>query len=148
MQDPIKALLVFDRPEPLHELAVALHKQSVEVWTAGSSGEAAHFLLYGHRLPNVVFTDVEFPDGTWNDILRLAAWTLEPVNVVVVSPAPDVDLHHKAIERGALHCIVPPFVREELAQVIQASEPRISLVPPELRPTNLFQVGMDYSWVI
>jgi DNA-binding NtrC family response regulator len=121
VQQTITGLLVFDKPETLHALKVALQGQSVEVWTARTCNEAAGFLKYGEQVPHLVFTDIQFPDGTWVDILLLSREALEPVNVIVVSPPKDVEFYVQAFQWGVFDFLVPPFGQNETAHVVRTA---------------------------
>jgi DNA-binding NtrC family response regulator len=122
MKETITALLVFDKSETLHALKVALQGQSIEVWTARTCSEAAGFLNnYGAPVPHLVFTEIQFPDGTWVDILLQAQEALEPVNVIIVSPPEGVAFYSQAFQWGAFDFLVPPFVQNETAHVVQTA---------------------------
>jgi DNA-binding NtrC family response regulator len=120
VQQAITALLVFENPETLHSLKVALQCQSVEVWTARTCSEAAAF-LDAEQVPHLVFTDVQFPDGTWIDILLQAQKASEPVNVIVVSPPKDVEFYIQAFEWGAFDFLLPPFDQNETTHVLRTA---------------------------
>src|SRR5947199_1988826 len=82
MEDKICALLVHDgRGDQLSSL-----KQNLDdiVGVAKTCGEAAHYLQKPNP-PHLVFTDTAMPDGTWQDVLKLAAKAPKPVNVIVVA---------------------------------------------------------------
>ena len=120
MEHPVTALLVFTRPETLHQLKVALAHSRVASSTVRTCGEAA---LHLWRLdpPHLVFTDTQLEDAAWTDVLRLAARALAPVNVIVVSPVVDVGLYIQAIELGASDFLVPPFRPEEVGHVVRTT---------------------------
>lgn len=120
MEDPITALLAFTRPEPLHELKVALGHLRVESSTVRTCGEAALY-LWSQDPPHLVFTETQLADGTWTDILHLAARALAPLSVIVVSPVVDVELYIRTIELGAFDFLVPPFRPEEVGHVVRTT---------------------------
>ena len=120
MEDHITALLAFTRSEPLHGLAVALANLRIENWTVRTCGEAALY-LGRQEPPHLVFTDTQLADGTWTDILQLAAKALVPLNVIVVSPVVDVELYIRTIELGAFDFLVAPVGREEVSHVVRTA---------------------------
>jgi NtrC-family two-component system response regulator AlgB len=118
MKEPIKALLVQARPDPLDTLRLALEEHRIEIRTARNCGEAA-LALWSDRPPHLVFTEAQLSDGNWGDVLTLAARASEPVNVIVVAPHVDLILYIQAVERGAFDFIVPPFSDPELLHVVR-----------------------------
>jgi DNA-binding NtrC family response regulator len=124
MEEPITALLAFTRTEPLHELKIALANLQIKSQAARTCGEAALY-LWSQEPPHLVFTDTELADGSWKDILHLAAKALAPLNVIVVSPIVDIDLYIRSIELGAFDFMVPPFGREEVGHVVRTAEANV-----------------------
>lgn len=120
MEDPITALLAFTRPEPLHELKVALEHLRVESSTVRTCGEATLY-LWSQDPPHLVFTDTQLADGTWKDVLQLATKASAPLNVIVVSPFVDVGLYIQTIELGAFDFLVSPFRPEEVGHVVRTT---------------------------
>ena len=126
MKENIKALLVQARHNPLDPLRLALEEQSIATLTARNCGEAA-LALWSDRPPHLVFTEIQFTDGNWTDVLTLADKASEPVNVILVAPFADVTFYVQAIERGAFDFIVPPLSDPELLHVVRiASENAIT----------------------
>ena len=89
MREGISALLVHDEAEPLGALQAALEGLSVRTYHARSCREAMR-LLEQSTSPHVVFTDPMLPDGTWADVVRLAAKAPAATNVIVVGRLADV----------------------------------------------------------
>ena len=118
MKENIKALLVQARHNPLDPLRLALEEQSIATLTARNCGEAA-LALWSDRPPHLVFTEIQFTDGNWTDVLTLADKASEPVNVILVAPFADVTFYVQAIERGAFDFIVPPLSNSELLHVVR-----------------------------
>ncbi len=120
MQGEISVLLVHDQGEPLDGLKLALESQSFKtcrVWSCqGASQE-----LRRSDPPQLVFTDTTLPDGTWRDVVALAAKAAAPVNVIVVARLVDVPLYIEVIESGAFDFVAPPFVPLDLAHVIRCA---------------------------
>jgi DNA-binding NtrC family response regulator len=121
VQQTITGLLVFDKPETLHALKVALQGELIEVWTARTCSEAGDFLKCEEQVPPLVFTDIQFPDGTWVDILLQAQEASEPVNVIVVSTPKEVGFYVQAFQWGAFDFLAPPFGQFETAHVVRTA---------------------------
>ena len=102
MEDKICALLVHDgRGDHLSSFRQNLDQV---VGVAKTCGEAAHYLQKPNP-PHLVFTDTAMPDGTWQDVLKLAAKAPKPVNVIVVARDANFKLYLEARERGAFDLI-------------------------------------------
>jgi DNA-binding NtrC family response regulator len=68
--------------------------------------------------PQLVFTGVTLPDGSWREVLVLAGQTGEPTPVIVVSRLVDLRLYINALEGGVSDFIVPPFRPPDVAWII------------------------------
>lgn len=66
----------------------------------------------------VIFTDVQLPDGDWKQVLGVARQPSARAEVIVVSRFVDVPLYLDALEAGAYDFIVPPFRTLELGYII------------------------------
>jgi DNA-binding NtrC family response regulator len=84
MQSEWSALLVHDNEDPVGGLAAMLEAQSVKTSRVKTCHEAAQ-VLAGAELPRLVFTDTALPDGTWKDVLSIAARGRQAVKVIVVA---------------------------------------------------------------
>jgi DNA-binding NtrC family response regulator len=120
MKNRISALLVHQQAEPLRALDQALTSQSIQTTRARSCREAGLF-LNGANPPHLVFTDTTLPDGSWAEVIALAAKATIPVNVIVVGRGVDTRFYVEAIEAGAYDFVVPPFAAPELAYVVQCA---------------------------
>jgi DNA-binding NtrC family response regulator len=120
MKEATSALFVHYESEPLGALEKALEGQSVKVCHASSCREASHLLQYSNP-PHLIFTDTMLPDGTWADVVGLAANAPVRVNVIVVARLVDIRLYVDVIERGAFDFLAPPFVPSDLAHVVRCA---------------------------
>ena len=118
MPEKITALLVSDGREPFEKLELALENLGVKTYRAASRAEVA-ILLEPPHCPQMIFTDTTLPDGTWADVLALAARHLVPV--IVVSRVVDHELYIQCLERGAFDLVVPPFVNTDLAHIVRCA---------------------------
>jgi DNA-binding NtrC family response regulator len=112
-----RALVVHDQDQPFGELERVLQNLHIEVVRARTCSEA-FTALHQDSPPNLVFTDVTLPDGTWKDMLRGVAGTPVPADVILVSRIVDDGLYISALESGALDFVVPPFGPSDVAHVI------------------------------
>jgi DNA-binding NtrC family response regulator len=90
MTEEITALLVSAGDETFEKLELALDRQGIRAYRALSSAQVLA-LLEQPDCPQMIFTDTTVPDGTWADIVDLAA--PHSVPVVLVSRLPDLDLY-------------------------------------------------------
>ncbi len=120
MKEAASVLFVHHESEPFGALEKALEGQSVKVCHASNCREASD-LLENSKPPHLVFTDTMLPDGTWADVLGLAAKAPAPVSLIVVARLPDMRLYVEAIENGAFDFLAPPFVPSDLAHVVRCA---------------------------
>jgi DNA-binding NtrC family response regulator len=125
MKEACLVLFVHDESEPLIALEKALEGQPMHVCHARNCREALG-LLVNSKPPHLVFTDTTLPDGTWVDVLALAAKALAPVNVIVVARWVDIRLYVEVIDCGAFDFLVPPFVPSDLAHVVRCAVENIA----------------------
>ncbi len=97
-----------------------LEGQRVKVCHTRNCREASR-LLQDSDPPHLVFTDTTLPDGTWTDVLGLAAKAPVPVNVIVVARFVDMRLYVNVMWRGAFDFLAPPFVPSDLAHVVRCA---------------------------
>lgn len=117
----VKALLVYNQDEPLSELRRALETQPMETHRARTCRQATDYLHESSDRPHVIFTDTTLPDGTWEDVLRVAREAPSAADVVVISRWPDVKVYIDALERGAFDFMTPPFREVELDHVLRCA---------------------------
>ena len=120
MKEQISALLLHDLGDSLGPLKLALEGQSMEVCWMRNCQEASTPLL-GANPPHLVFTEIDLPDGTWRDIVKLAVKAQKAVNVIVVARLADVRFYLETIVSGAFDFIVPPLTGFELGHVVRCA---------------------------
>ncbi len=120
MKANISALLVHQNSETLAALKAALERQGLRVVQVETHAQAQR-LLGGLNPVPLVFTDIQFPDGTWADVLALAEKASQPVNVIVVARVVDTRFYVEAIETGAFDFIAPPFTTADLDYVVHSA---------------------------
>lgn len=120
MQQAVSALVVYHQSEPLRALRQQLETLSVSTAHAASCGEAAENLA-GPNPPHLVFTDTTLPDGTWEEVMALAAHAPLPVNVIVVARVVNTRFYVHVIEAGAFDFVAPPFAPADLSHVVRCA---------------------------
>lgn len=116
----IYALLLYVQDEPLGTLKVMLEGQEVRAYRGRSCREAFAWLK-SWKPPELIFTAITLPDGTWEDVLSLAAKMSRTTSVIVVDRWFDIQLYAEAVQRGAFDFIVPPFDRSNLVHIVRCA---------------------------
>jgi len=120
MQGEIAVLLVYDQAEPLAALRLLLESQSFKTSRSRNCQETSRELQQPDP-PLVVFTDTTLPDGTWREVVALAAKATAPVSVIVVGRLVDVPFYIEVIESGAVDFVAPPFAPFDLNHVTRCA---------------------------
>jgi two-component system, NtrC family, response regulator PilR len=102
----ITALIVHDHGEHLARFEESLRLRDVELTHARNCQEASRALQQS-PLPLLILTDTMLSDGTFHDILELAAEAEQFVNVLVVSEIGNITLYLEAMEHGAFDFLTP-----------------------------------------
>ena len=102
----VTALFVHDHGEHLARYEECLRLRKVEVVHACNCEEVSQALKQDLP-PLLIFTDTRLSDGTFKDILELAAKSEKFVNVLVVSKIGNITLYMEAMERGAFDFLTP-----------------------------------------
>jgi DNA-binding NtrC family response regulator len=120
MQERIAALLVHDRAEPMGFIRRALEAQFIDTQSVRTCHEAFQ-TLWGHQPPHLILADARLPDGSWEDVVRLATEAPAPVNVIVVAEVVDIAFYLEVIQRGAFDFIVPPMPLPDFNHVVRSA---------------------------
>jgi DNA-binding NtrC family response regulator len=102
----ITALIVHEHGEHLARFEEYLRLHKVEVTHARNCQEASQALQQS-RPPLLVFTDTKLSDGSFQDVLKLAAKAERFVNVLVASKVGNITLYMEAMEGGAFDFLTP-----------------------------------------
>ena len=102
--------------EALNE-ACGLNK--VTLFVATGCGEAEGGIDKLH--PEVVVCALNFPDGDWRRILRLATEARMSSNVIVVSQHEDIPLYLKVMESGAYDFATLDTPKSDLSWILQCA---------------------------
>ncbi|MBN3518933.1 response regulator [Algoriphagus lutimaris] len=110
-------LVVDDELEIRALLSRFLARKGYEVFSAGTLSEGRQ--LVNERNPNLIFLDVNLPDG--NGLKELKKWSqdFDSLNVIMMSAFDHLEAREEAIQSGALHFLSKPFNLARLEQVIQ-----------------------------
>ena len=98
--------MVHDHGEDLAKFEESLRLHKVELAHARTCREASQAIQQDSP-PLLIFTDTRLSDGTFQDILKLAAEAEEFVNVLVVSRVGSTTLYMEAMEHGAFDFLTP-----------------------------------------
>ncbi|HEV2348965.1 MAG TPA: hypothetical protein VG028_03865 [Terriglobia bacterium] len=120
MRDNIRALLLHSYDVPGTALKRALEDQFIATEMAQSFSEATRRIACSNP-PHLVFTETDLPDGTWCDVVDLAARASRPVSVIVVSPVADIPLYIDVMERKAFDFITHSFTTPELNLILRCA---------------------------
>ena len=120
MADDIRALLLHSYDVPGTALKRALEDQFIATELAQSFTEATGRISCLNP-PHLVLTETDLPDGTWCDVVDLAARASRPVSVIVVSPVADIPLYIDVMERKAFDFITHSFTTPELSHILRCA---------------------------
>jgi DNA-binding NtrC family response regulator len=120
MRERITALLVHDQPEPLGSVRLTLESQFIETQSVRTCHELNQ-ILSGRQPPHLALVDSQLLDGSWEDVVRLAARAPVPINVIVVSEVVDINLYLETLQRGAFDFIVYPMSLLDFAHVVRSA---------------------------
>ncbi len=104
----------------MQELACALDPCPLEIRTVTGCREAGGG-IGRHGTADVIFTDVQLPDGDWKRVLQMARHSPSPAEVIVVSRFVDVPLYLDALEEGVFDFVVPPLRTVEIGYIATAT---------------------------
>jgi two-component system, OmpR family, copper resistance phosphate regulon response regulator CusR len=120
MTKDILALLVSAESDQSQGLQRELQRQSVKTRQVRTCTEAKQFFEREEK-PDIIFSDVLVPDGTWADVLRMARNEKTSAEVVVVARLPNTKLYMDVMDGGGFDFIAPPFSQAEIAHVVQTA---------------------------
>ena len=125
MKEEIEAVLVHSSDIPMAGLKKALENHLIQIDRARTCKEA-RWRLTSSNPPPLVFTDTELLDGSWTDVVDLAAGAREPVNVIVVSPFADIPPYMAVMERRAFDFVTHSFTIPELNHIVRCAVEDVS----------------------
>ena len=101
-------------------LRKVLRDAGINVCAIRSCAEARR-VLENRNVPAVLFSEAVLPDGSWADVLALAAEGERQVPVVVVSGVVDMNLHINPLGKESLGFIASPFSPRNISQVLKCA---------------------------
>ena len=116
MSSPLRVLVVDD-----DFMVARVHRKFVErvpgfeVVGEARSGQDALDAVRRHR-PDLVLLDIYLPDMTGLEVLRELRAQADPVDVLVVSAARDVETVQEAFRGGAVQYLIKPFTAEAMRE--------------------------------
>lgn len=115
--DAIKVLLIEDDPVTRWMVRNAL-KYECEFVTASTMSKA--FSMYASYQPDVVFLDINLPDGDGRTVLEWIMRNDPGACVVMFSSNDNLDNISSALEDGASGFIAKPFLKEQLMHYVRS----------------------------
>lgn len=130
----IRVLLVDDEP-PARRLLRAMLADEADVEIAGEAGSGAEAVEAIRRLsPDLVFLDVQMPDGDGFDVVR----EVGPERMPLIVFATAYDAHAlRAFEAHAMDYLLKPFDRERFASTLRRARGRLARTPEAEREARL-----------
>lgn len=125
MKPKITALLVHHRNDRFYTLQLVLEALSIKVIRARSAKEAEEQLCE-MPCPHLVLSDTVLPDGNWMDILDVAAKSVEPVNVIIISPKADTGLNLDTLDHGAFDFMTDSFTVPQIVHILKCAIDNVS----------------------
>jgi DNA-binding NtrC family response regulator len=125
MKPRIAALLIHHRNDRFYTLQLVLEALSIKVVRARSAREAEEHLCE-MPCPHLVLSDTVLPDGNWMDVLDIAAKSVEPVSVIIVSPIPDTKLYLDAMDQGAFDYMTDSFTVPQIVHILKCAIDNVS----------------------
>ncbi len=126
MDDKLKILIVDDVGTVrsfLHQTLMHLGIEDIdEAATAAQCVKACEDHGY-----NIIFLDIELPDGDGKDLIAELNILRPEANVVMVSAHSTVDNVKDAIERGAKGFVVKPFSPKKIAAMLKKFYPNLEI---------------------
>jgi DNA-binding NtrC family response regulator len=99
--------------------------------------QAQQVLAHRHG-PNVVISDVAFPDGDWRDTLAQSQRRPKAVGFLVSTPIADHSLWSEVLWRGAYDLLVEPYSTSELRRVVEGALRATGILSPPLGAAAAF----------
>lgn len=89
--------------------------------SVASTLEEARQKLASSSSYDLVLTDAELPDGSWQDLLEFVLDSRKACEIVVSSRCGDEDLWAEVLQRGAYDLLVEPYDRQEVCRIIESA---------------------------
>ncbi len=121
-----KLLVACPDPETWRSLTSVLAQHGVQP-VCCSSVSAARAFLERHPVC-AIFCESRLADGSFRDVLRLAALAGQPVPVVVTSRLDDPAEYLEAMELGAFDYIARPYRRADVDWILSRALGRAAIV--------------------
>lgn len=115
------ALIVDDSPQARTLLRLMLLEQSPDIQLVGEGADLKEAVgLIAKLKPDIVFLDIELPDGLGINILEYLPTTLHPFEIIFTTAYEEYAL--QAIKMGACDYLLKPLQEDELKQAIQKAK--------------------------
>ena len=107
-------------PQRRSKLQRLLNNCGVQTSLASTLDEARQKIA-SSRSYDLVLTDAELPDGSWQDLLDVVLDSGKACEIVVSSRCGDEDLWAEVLQRGAYDLLVEPYDHQEVCRIIESA---------------------------
>ncbi len=107
-------------PQRRSKLQRLLNDCGVQTSLASTLEEARQKLASSSSY-DLVLTDAELPDGSWQDLLQFVLDSRKACEIVVSSRCADEDLWAEVLQRGAYDLLVEPYDQQEVCRIIESA---------------------------
>jgi two-component system, LytTR family, response regulator len=119
MTNKIKTVIIDDKKSVVATLSHILTKYCKNVEIAGTAYNVESGIsCINKSKPNLIFTDIEMPDGTGFDLLN----RIQSIKAEIVFITAHNEYAIKAFEFSAIHYILKPFNHEDVIKAVQRFE--------------------------
>jgi len=128
--------VVIDDIETIRKNNIAIIKSSCPAISVVGQADsvASGFLLIKQLSPDIVFLDVEMPDGTGFDLLQ----KLKPLNFKVIFITGYEDFAIRAFRFSAIDYLLKPLEANELVEAVKKAEDALGKEVFDIKLSNLF----------
>ncbi|TRX60490.1 response regulator [Fulvivirga sp. M361] len=116
----MKALIVDDEKEICLLLSYQLEKLGIRSFKAHSLYEGLN--MFNPDEHNIVFLDINLPDGNGLEIIPTLKAKNEHVKIVVISAYDTKSEHKKAFELGVFQFLGKPFSKKMIKEIIDSMD--------------------------
>lgn len=130
MNERISCVIVDDEEHARNYLFKIVNKHCPEVFVAGTGANVKEGIgLINREKPQLIFLDIEMPDGTGFDVLK----GIEPYSFEVIFVTSYNDHAIQAIKVNALDYLLKPLDTDELKTAVKKAEGKINnkVAPPD-----------------
>ena len=111
-------ILVVMPPNRRSELLRSFDGKCLQIFLASNVEEAAR-RLNGNVFYDLLLTDSELADGSWQDVLQMVVESTMPCEMIVCSRCADESLWADVLQSGAYDLLVEPYDPQEVNRIVE-----------------------------